>query len=129
VPLKGADHWLSGASFDRSSDQPLILDSDHDLNAQRWQRLSPESVALLPARDSWQAWAGVRATVRDRLPWVGPVHSMGLWVLAGLGARGLTLSMLCGEHLAARMSGTPDPIPASLTSALDTARAVRQTST
>jgi tRNA 5-methylaminomethyl-2-thiouridine biosynthesis bifunctional protein len=124
VPLGDTDHWLVGSSFDRASDQPMVLDSDHGLNAQRWARLSPSSAPYLPPRAHWQAWAGVRATVRDRLPWVGPVPgSSGLWLLAGLGARGLTLSVLCGEHLAARMSGAPDPIPAFLAAALDTARA------
>lgn len=126
VPLDGTDHWLVGSSFDRSNDQPVVLPGDHDLNAQRWARLSPASGPDLPPRAQWRAWAGVRATVRDRLPWVGPLPdrqgATGLWVLAGLGARGLTLSALCGEHLAARMTGAPDPVPASMAHALDTMR-------
>ena len=123
VPLAGSDHWLVGSSFDRSRDQAMVLDSDHALNAQRWQRLAPDSANALPAAADWQAWAGVRATVRDRLPWVGPlIGAPGVWVLAGLGARGLTLATLCGEHLASRMTDTPDPIPMPLRAALDTQR-------
>jgi tRNA 5-methylaminomethyl-2-thiouridine biosynthesis bifunctional protein len=50
-------------------------------------------------------WAAVRCTVPDRLPLVGAVREdrPGLYVLAGLGARGLTLSVLCGELLAAQI--------------------------
>ncbi len=123
--LNGQTCWLAGSSFDRSSDQPLLRLEDHRLNAQRWQHLAPESAPALPPIEHWQAWAGVRATVRDRLPWVGPAstpHSPGLWVLTGLGARGLTLSALCAEQLAARLTGTPHPLPEALARAIDTAR-------
>ncbi len=125
VPLNGQACWLVGSSFDRSSDQPLLRLEDHRLNDQRWQRLAPESAPTLPPIEHWQAWAGVRATVSDRLPWVGPAapaHSPGLWVLTGLGARGLTLSALCAEQLAARLTGTPHPLPEALAKAIDTAR-------
>ncbi|AVS74291.1 FAD-dependent oxidoreductase, partial [Paracidovorax cattleyae] len=69
--------------------------------------------------------AAVRCTAPDRLPFVGPVDAArqpGLWVCAAMGARGLTLSQLCGELLAARMMGEPLPVEARLARALSTER-------
>jgi tRNA 5-methylaminomethyl-2-thiouridine biosynthesis bifunctional protein len=64
------------------------------------------------------------------MPVVGPVGQTaqnaqdlsGLWVLTGLGSRGLTLSLLCGELLAARLHGEPLPLDAKLAQALGTQR-------
>ncbi len=125
VPLGGPNCWLVGSTFDRSSDQPEVRADDHALNARRWQQLAPESATSLPPMGQWGAWAGVRATVRDRLPWVGPVatsQAPGLWVLAGLGARGLTVSTLCAEQLAAWMTDTPSPLPGSLSRSIHARR-------
>jgi tRNA 5-methylaminomethyl-2-thiouridine biosynthesis bifunctional protein len=119
VPLNGLAYWMVGSSFDRQRHEPVVLPQDHELNAQRWQRLA-QGVDALGSPSNWQAWAGVRATVHDRLPWVGSIaHSQGkgLWVLAGLGARGLTLACLAGDHLAARITETADPLPISLKNA------------
>ncbi|WP_353617517.1 FAD-dependent oxidoreductase, partial [Paracidovorax avenae] len=66
-----------------------------------------------------------RCTAPDRLPFVGPVDAArqpGLWVCAAMGARGLTLSQLCGELLATRMMGEPLPLEARLARALSTER-------
>ncbi len=125
APLDGHNCWLVGSSFDRSSDQAVVRSQDHAINAQRWHHLAPESAASLPPMEGWRAWAGVRATVRDRLPWVGPVttsQSPGLWVLAGLGARGLTLSALCAEQLAAWITHSPQPMPLSLSRSIHVQR-------
>ena len=70
-------------------------------------------------------WAAVRCTLHDRLPVVGPVDAAalpGLWVCTAMGARGLTLSVLCGELLAARMQGEPLPLDAKLAKALGAER-------
>ena len=69
----------------------------------------------------------MRCAAYDRLPLAGPAGQSaddlpGLWVLTGLGSRGLTLSMLCGELLAARLHGEPLPLDARLAQALGTQR-------
>jgi tRNA 5-methylaminomethyl-2-thiouridine biosynthesis bifunctional protein len=72
---------------------------------------------LAPAFDDAHDWAGVRCTLPDRFPAVGPVAPEvlpGLHVCTGLGARGLTLSVLCGEWLAAHVQGEPWPLEAKL---------------
>jgi tRNA 5-methylaminomethyl-2-thiouridine biosynthesis bifunctional protein len=123
VPMATGEHWLVGSSFDRSTDLPTLSTHDQALNGQRWHRLSPESMDQLPDPSTWQAWAGVRATVRDRLPRVGALAPHpGLWVIAGMGARGLTLSTLCGEQLAAWITGAPSPLPRSLSQRVDAQR-------
>ena len=91
---------------------------------------------------------GWRATTPDRLPLVGalPWHpdrlaaqpparaeqvrmlprerseQGGLYLIGGLGSRGLTWSMLAGELLAHWVCGTPCPVEAELRDALDPAR-------
>lgn len=132
--------WISGASFERGNPRPELLPEDHDANRQKLAELLPRAAAALA--DQWtdgraQAWAGVRATLPDRLPAVGPWGS-GLdadshenqapaatentagprplppQLLTGLGARGLTLAVLCGEIAAAELHGEPLPVAASL---------------
>lgn len=91
---------------------------------------------------------GWRATTPDRLPLVGalPWHAErlaaqpparaeqvrmlprerdsqgGLYLIGGLGSRGLTWSMLVGDLLAHWVCGTPCPVEAELRDALDPAR-------
>jgi tRNA 5-methylaminomethyl-2-thiouridine biosynthesis bifunctional protein len=116
---------MAGASFDRQHPDPVHVEADQTLNGQRWLKLAPESAPHLPPQSQWGSWAGVRATVRDRLPWVGPLThpaGPGLWMLTGLGARGLTLATLCGEHLAAQMTQTADTLPVLLRRAWSTTR-------
>ena len=43
-----------------------------------------------------------------------PEQLPGLWLCAGMGARGISLSVLCGELLAARLENEPLPLDASL---------------
>lgn len=72
-----------------------------------------------------RSWSAVRCTSPDRLPIVGPVDAAvlpGLWVCTAMGSRGLTLALLCGELLAARVQGEPLPVDAKLAAALGTER-------
>ena len=46
----------------------------------------------------------------------------GLWLSTAMGARGLTLSLLCAELLAARLHGEPLPLDVRLARALGTER-------
>ena len=100
---------------------------------ERW--FSPNSDVL----DGRVAW---RLGCDDRLPVVGPVPQPaaaldglkrleqprhvprvpGLYVLAGLGSRGITWAPLLGEVLAAGITGAPLPLAGSLLDAIDPAR-------
>lgn len=123
---------LCGATAAPGDEDPGLRVADHRHNAQRLQQLTGWAGPLPPAgRVGW------RANTVDRLPLVGPVAAVstdapttwrtlprvpGLYVLSGLGSRGLTWGPLAGQVLAAWMSGAPMPVPAALRDALDPGR-------
>ncbi len=131
--LPGADgpRWVSGSSFERASTRTTITADEHAANRARLQALLPAAAEALDAQ--WadgraSAWAGVRATLPDRLPAVGAWPQPGtddprpLQLCTGLGARGLTLAVLCGELLAAELHDEPLPLARSLARVLRASR-------
>lgn len=116
----GAPGWFCGSTFERAAQGPTAKAQDHDANFQRLQRLLPALAERLQAPlapERAQAWAGLRCTLPDHRPAVGPLHDAalpGLWVCTGLGTRGLSVSVLCGELIAAWLHGEPLPLEASL---------------
>jgi len=140
---QGPCAWVMGATFERGVEQmppaPADVQAAHASHWARLQTLLPRMAPPLesafaaaradaglaaPARAA-QSWAAVRCTAPDRLPIVGPVDAAalpGLWVCSAMGARGLTLALLCGELLAARLQGEPLPIEHRLAKALDSGR-------
>jgi tRNA 5-methylaminomethyl-2-thiouridine biosynthesis bifunctional protein len=120
VPDESGCLWMAGSTFDRHRHTAVVDEQDHLENLDRLKGLLPEVASHLVqqlARGKVQAWAGVRCTTPDRLPRVGapsPDEAPGLHVLTGLGARGLTLSVLCGQWLAAQLCGEPLPLEPDL---------------
>ncbi|WP_231849347.1 FAD-dependent 5-carboxymethylaminomethyl-2-thiouridine(34) oxidoreductase MnmC [Serpentinimonas raichei] len=110
----GAPMWIVGSTFERGNTSAAVTEADHAANQARLQRLLPRLGTLMqPAFHAAQGWAAVRCTLPDRLPAVGVLDAVrwpGLHVLTGLGARGLTLSVLAGEVLAAQLHGEPWPL-------------------
>ncbi len=114
--------------------------ADHRINLHRLQRLTglpqPQDLACLQGRVGWRLHSD------DRLPIAGAVplavarmapgqrldqarllpRQGGLFVLAALGARGLTLAPLLGRLVAAQATGTPWPLEQDLADAVDPAR-------
>ncbi|MFT3727677.1 MAG: FAD-dependent 5-carboxymethylaminomethyl-2-thiouridine(34) oxidoreductase MnmC [Terricaulis sp.] len=139
---------LFGATFDKAEENtPLRVENDADSRARNLQALSalaPEVAASVDA-SSLQSRAALRATTPDRAPIVGvlpdaaawqaqnaasahgappthnPVHA-GIFVLGGLGARGLTLAPLLGEALVGQMFGEPSLFSMQASAAIDPAR-------
>jgi len=79
----------------------------------------------------------VRGTSPDRLPIVGPwppepgpdaaaAPNSGVWLCTALGARGITLALLCAELLVARLHGEPLPLAPRLADSLSTERIARR---
>lgn len=128
IPLgDGRRAWHIGSTFERGIDTLPPTDAERQqAHAANRQRLSGLLPTLAPAFDAhWakqvQGWAAVRCTAPDRLPVVGPLDSAslpGLWACTAMGARGLTLALLCAELLAARVHGEPLPLDAKLAQAL-----------
>lgn len=141
------DHgWVMGSTFERDVQSlPPSATDIHAAHATNWAKLqgllpgiAPQleplfaqalnAPALQPAAGeppALRTWAAVRCTAPDRLPIVGPVDAAqlpGLWTSTAMGARGLTLALLCGELLAARLQGEPLLLDARLAKALGTER-------
>ncbi|TSE24733.1 FAD-dependent 5-carboxymethylaminomethyl-2-thiouridine(34) oxidoreductase MnmC [Tepidimonas aquatica] len=118
----GEPIWCMGSTFVRGRTDTTPSSDEHAANLDKLRRLLPNAAAALaPLWPRAQAWAGVRCTVPDRFPLVGAVDPdrwPGLYVLAGLGARGLTLSVLAGEVLAAQCHGEPWPLEPALAAKL-----------
>jgi len=67
--------------------------------------------------------ASLRAATPDHLPLADPLGAGdGLYILAGLGARGFTLAPLLAEHIAAETLGAPSPLQRCVTGAIVPAR-------
>ncbi len=128
IPHGGTPAWFMGSTFERDSLDTTVREADHTANLARLQTLLPAAASALEgefAEGRVQGWAGVRATLPDRLPAVGaldPLNAPGLQACTGMGARGLTLAVLCGELLAAWLHGEPLPLEAALARALAASR-------
>ena len=151
TPVAGQGYALSvpdgplvfGATAHRDDPEPALRPADHAWNVQRLHALT--GIAL-PTGLAWQGRVGWRCLSADRLPWVGALprvpapgeagaparldqprlvpRAEGLYVVGGLGSRGLTWAPLLGELLAAWVDGTPMPLAGELVDALDPAREV-----
>ncbi len=127
----GLPGWFIGSTFERQCEQAPVRPEDHVANQLRLATLLPalgEAMAgqFDPARV--QAWAGLRCTLPDRLPAVGPIDNErlpGLCLSAGMGARGISLAVLCGELLAAGLNDDPLPLEPSLAKHLACSRFVK----
>jgi tRNA 5-methylaminomethyl-2-thiouridine biosynthesis bifunctional protein len=76
-------------------------------------------LALAPLK----ARASLRAATPDHMPMAGRLGARdGLYILAGLGARGFTLAPLLADHIAAETLGAPSPLQRCLTAAIVPAR-------
>ncbi len=113
-------YWMVGSSFQRNDFDLQIRHEDQISNMQQWAELMPAwQHEILNQIDLEQttAWAAIRMALPDRLPAVGAFSHpelKGLTVCTGLGARGISWSVLCGELLAAHVSHEPLPMAASL---------------
>ena len=147
-PVRGQAEWVEGASpaaaaawggYVAPAPGGLLFGATHD-RGDTGTDVRPDAVrrnqaalaARLPALARrieglpLRSRAAVRATTADRLPLAGEIGP-GLFVLTGLGSRGLCAAPLLGEHLAARMSGAPSPLPLAMATRIDPARLTQPT--
>lgn len=128
---EGPPGWFIGSTFERNCEQAPVREEDHAANQVRLATLLPalgEAMARQFGPNLVQGWAGLRCTLPNRLPAVGPIDRQrlpGLWLSAGMGARGISLAVLCGELLAAWLNQEPLPLPESLAKHLAAERFVR----
>ncbi len=136
VPIGAADGapgWVLGATFERDcgalpvnaadvlAGRREIRDKLQVLQPALARALAPAFAAGRHKNAALRTWAGVRCAAPDRLPIVGPLDAQalpGLWASTAMGARGITLALLCGELLAVRLHAEPLPLEARLAQAL-----------
>ena len=150
LPLR-ADCLLFGATTQHHDEDAAVREADHRHNLKQAARLGacPEPPADAPLPTALQGRTGWRATTPDRLPLIGalpwsaerltqaPARTRldqvrliprersdrgGLYVVSGLGSRGITWTALAGALLAHWVTGSPCPIESDLRDALDPAR-------
>ena len=133
VPMpEGPLGWYIGSTFERNCEQAPVRTEDHAANQVRLATLLPnlgQAMADQFGPDRVMGWAGLRCTLPNRLPAVGPIDPLrlpGLWISAGMGARGISLAVLCGELTAAWMNGEPLPLAPALVKHLAAQRYVTQ---
>ncbi len=112
--------WIVGSSFQRNDFDLSTREEDLQSNLQQWAELMPAlHDDILQGIDPThtQSWAAIRSALPDRVPAVGEFQHpdfRGLQVCTGMGARGISWSVLCGELLAAHLNHEPLPMAASL---------------
>lgn len=146
--------WAMGSTYERGRDDTTVDPAAHERNAASLEDMHPQAAAELRrcAREGrLLGWSQVRCASQDRLPMVGAAPDLkamqdlfsaagarrgriplqqaprlpGLFMLAALGSRGLTLAHWCADWLAGHMSGEPSPLTEQdldLEKALDPAR-------
>lgn len=147
-----AETLLCGATSQHHDPDPSVRRADHLRNVTQAQRLGLPGLEATWAAHPEAAWGrvGWRAVTPDRLPLVGPPawslprlnaaprlrldqprmlprarsEHGGLYLLAGLGSRGIAWSLLAGRLLSHWVTGAPCPVEADLRDALDPARFV-----
>jgi tRNA 5-methylaminomethyl-2-thiouridine biosynthesis bifunctional protein len=124
----GQPGWYIGSTFERNCEQAPVREEDHAANQLRLATLLPDLGAAMQHQfgpEHIHGWAGLRCTLPNRLPAVGPIDSErlpGLWLCAGMGARGISLAVLCGELTAAWLENEALPLAPSLAKHLATER-------
>ena len=117
---EGPPGWFIGSTFERDCTQTPVRVEDHLANRLRLATLLPalgEAMATQFGPDQVRGWAGLRCTLPNRLPAVGPIDRLrlpGLCLSTGMGARGISLAVLCGELTAAWMNQDALPLPEAL---------------
>jgi len=129
IPTPEGPAWYAGATYERDCADP---EPDADTrahnqaaNLDHLRDLLPEAARQLRAQfdAGVHSWSQIRCAAPDRLPLVGPIGPVpGLWACTAMGSRGISLSLLCAELLAARLMGEPLPLEQRLARALGTER-------
>ena len=128
---EGLPGWFIGATFERNCEQAPVRTQDHAANQERLATLLPALGQAMAGEFEPQhvhGWAGLRCTLPNRLPAVGPLDLQrwpGLCLSTGMGARGISLAVLCGELTAAWLSQETLPLPPALAKHLAADRFVK----
>lgn len=115
-----AEEHCVGATFDRDNRNTITTSADDAANLALVNTVLQQPAWFVGATVQ-SAKTGLRATVPDHLPIAGEV-APGLYVLGGLGARGLLFAPLLAEHLASALCQQPLPLSDELAQLVDASR-------
>ena len=145
LPASGNKH-LIGSTYLRNNETTNTTEIENNENLKKLKTCLPNLAKS--CSDISPAHKAVRATTRNRLPYIGALfdaeklssnypHMLrrnyqvnedhnhpGLYVFKGLGSRGMTNAALCAEHLASIICNEPSPFPKSIAHRLHPARDV-----
>ncbi len=135
VPAAASGALLFGASAHAGDWSARLRDSDHLANRERLAAMVPQAVQLPAAQ--WSGRVSWRSATHDHLPVVGALSRNGrwddprrwrtqLWVINGLGSRGIAMAMLAAELLAGYLCHEPLPVSRQMANAVDPARFARR---
>jgi glycine/D-amino acid oxidase-like deaminating enzyme len=95
IPLDQPDHYWCGSTYDRYNQDPKPTTTGRDYLLKQLSKILKMDVEVI------QQGVGIRATTRDRRPYVGahPDHTR-VHVITGLGTKGISLAPYCAEVLA-----------------------------
>lgn len=113
LPLD-AEQLLIGASFKPHDATSDVTMADHLHNRGLIEAIDPAFAARLPACETWQGRAAVRAQSNDYFPFIGRMTAEAPYVIAGLGSKGFLFAPLLAELSAAILCGEAVCIPNSL---------------
>ncbi|WP_251359626.1 tRNA (5-methylaminomethyl-2-thiouridine)(34)-methyltransferase MnmD [Kangiella sp. TOML190] len=107
------EQWHLGASFDNSLDES-VWPADNQKNIE----LANQELGLaLPANQKCSSKVGIRASSFDRFPFCGFYQNseqQTIWLNYGYGTRGLNLTLLCAEVIAASLQNKTLPLSKNL---------------
>ncbi|MFO7529531.1 MAG: bifunctional tRNA (5-methylaminomethyl-2-thiouridine)(34)-methyltransferase MnmD/FAD-dependent 5-carboxymethylaminomethyl-2-thiouridine(34) oxidoreductase MnmC [Marinobacter sp.] len=111
---------VTGATFELHSADPSVT---HEANTENLQQLSDMLPGLFPRDESsgdFEGRVGFRCTTHDYQPVAGMMADCngqsleGVYLLTGLGSKGLTYAPLLAEYVADQLTGQPACLPATL---------------
>lgn len=117
---------LGASFFPHRSDDKVLLE-DHQHNYELFELVFPEQAKQLPALDTWQGRASIRAQSLDYFPLVGQLDANSeIYTLSGLGSKGYLYAPLCAEILASDMLNEFSPVSIDILKKINPRRFVKK---
>lgn len=129
---QGESLAVVGATFDLHSKETAATTESHRENIQAVSSMVPgvipENLAIGDLPDQLEGRVGFRCTTHDYQPVAGMLSDTqgrdmeGLYLLTGMGSKGLTYAPLLAEFVADQLTGQPQALPVTLARRLATGR-------
>lgn len=124
---------VTGATFDLRDNNPEVTEESHQENLEQLEQLLPSvRSGESPPAGQLAGRVSFRCTTHDYQPVAGELYDdsghrvPGVFMLTGLGSKGLVWAPLLAEYLADRITGQPPCLPVSLSRRVETRRLYRK---